>query len=361
MKRLVFSIVVIVTAVRVLLATSQWIAIVDVRVLMPHMVGAPNPMTLDYAQTTWRYTRDLYYSSSYQQYDLSGPLSPEATYLPPYEVPTVNASDPSACSGYIDKAWTRAWELGYTFPAGSWIVVVYHDCPHNNGATTLWNPAHTIQFPVYYGEKPTEVANVLGYRDGIWNPWAWFCSETGCVKTFIDAPDVQGQFITAYQRFTHGWLTYAAGDARDVGVQAGQYTIERTEPPRNGQVKFLNLVGNNAATSGWSVEVRPGGQLELPTVRIYRFGNAWDTVPTAVCTQWILPVGSTFQIPDSTVGFRTDAINQTAATISVVENVFVSSVAAVSCGKGSTSPPPPDGCTKNCTSGGGSTPLPPKS
>jgi hypothetical protein len=327
-------------------AASPYIGVQPVVVLAPHLAGSTHPMDLAYAQSSWNYVRNRYWTDSYQQYDLP------PTFLPPYEVPLdpTKAVGAAQCPGYSLRAVNQALALGYDIPPGAFIAVIQHDCMHAGGVNYLVNPDRTLRNVILYGEKPMEMLIVLGYRTGIWNPYAFYCNSLGCDLRFTDVIDVVGVDVpSGYQRFARGWLTNAAGDVAYAQVDenyepiAGQFILHPVESPRDGQPKLLRA-------GPWVVEMRKLGPNSPPLVTVGLGAYKYDLTAACPGAQWALPVGSVFRLPDigwqKSLGIRTDALTASAATVSVLENVTASAVAATQCVKArwtettTTTPPP---------------------
>lgn len=326
-----------------------------VHVVAPHWPGAPNPMMQDEAESVWGYVEHRFSGDSYGQYD------PQGVFYAPFQIDyRPDLTIPARCGGYARAAAQLAIDL-YGIPPGPIIAVLNHDCSHAPPSVNLdwtFNADGTVRNRVVMAEKPTELSYVFGLvrTPGFWNPYANFCRGGVCGTRFIDSPDVQGDVFNGKRRWDRQWLT--AQEAQFTTGGAGQFTLRTIESPRDGQTKLLfvrRFLNNWAlADTNFSVEFRAvRGFYNLPYVMVYRAGTAWDVVDEAidaqVCEQWPLPVGSTLRIPNTTLGIRVDAIGFTTATVSIVENVITSSVAATRCNKDwlkgddITTVPPPSG------------------
>jgi len=304
------------------------IGVEDVRVLAPHWTtNTTNPMTEANAAQQWAFVHELFYRTSYQQFDHATTVYPAYAVDPPTTTNKFGVTSPT-CMGYAEKAIAEAIAL-YDIPAGPEIVVAQYECGHQGRFGTYRRPDGGTN-PFVYGGKGNELAYYYQTQKGIFGGYAWVCSP-GCVATwrrdiYDNAANGDHHSYNAAHRLQMGWITAAAGDVQTVYATAGQHVVHDLDAARDGQLKYLRLVGRFGVAT---VEVRTDRVVTgVPVVAVSYQALLTDTSLSATCAQFYLPVGATLKPQNEMFGVRLDAFIDSIATVTVIENVTVSTVPA---------------------------------
>jgi len=321
MKRSIFACLFVLACA--IVSRAAVLGIEDARVIVPHWTYGSNvaPMTEATAAQQWEFVHELFYRTSYHQFDHSTTVYPAFAVDPPLKTDKFGVTSPT-CIGYDQKAIATAVSLGFDIPPGAKIIIVQNECGHQGNTGVYRRPDGGTNYFVY-GQKGNEIAFYYQAQHGITGGFAWVCSESGCVSTwrrdpYDNAANGDHHSYNAAHRLQMGWISAAAGDMQSVQAVISQYTIRSLDADRDGQLKYLRIV---SPAGTFTVEVRTDPVVtSVPRVVISRLGQPIDTSSASTCMQFYLPLGATWKPLNATFGIRLDALVNGTATVSVVEN-----------------------------------------